>query len=172
MRIFRELFMPEGKHALLAPTMPGMVYVAPMRPCLAIILLFSTFAACAPPTPRTAAERPQEYKSTARTQQLLRDDLSAIAGKEATVQAIELPPGWIGEKHLHTGDVFVYVQEGRLVVDVSGQGQRVVEAGQAYHEALNTVMQAWNGADGKPTRLLLFQVGGKNEPLMLRGTAE
>ena len=139
-----------------------------MRPCLAIISLLSTLAACAPPKPHTVAERPQEYKSTARTQQLLREDLSAIAGKEATVQAIELPPGWVGEKHFHTGDVFVYVQEGRLAVDVAGVGEKVVDAGQVYHEAINTVMQARNGAKGKPTRLLLFQVGGKGEPLMLR----
>ena len=108
-----------------------------MRPCLAIILLLSTLAACVSPTPHTASDRSQEYKSTGRTQQLLRDDLSAIAGKEATVQAIELPPGWVGEKHFHTGDVFVYVQEGRLAVDVAGVGEKVVDAGQGYHEAIN-----------------------------------
>jgi quercetin dioxygenase-like cupin family protein len=110
----------------------------------------------------------EEYKSTAKMAQLLRDDLTTIAGKEATVQAVELAPGWVGEKHFHTGDVFVYVQEGRFVVDVSGEGEKVFEPGQVYHEAINTVMQARNGAGGTPTRLLLFQVGSKGEPLMLK----
>ena len=110
----------------------------------------------------------QEYKSSAKIEHLLRDDLTAIAGKEATIQAAELAPGWVGERHFHTGDVFVYIQEGRFIVDVSGEGEKIFDAGQVYHEAINTVMQARNGAEGKPTKLLLFQVGGKGEPLALK----
>jgi quercetin dioxygenase-like cupin family protein len=110
----------------------------------------------------------EEYKSSAKIQHLLRDDLTAIVGKEATIQAAELAPGWVGERHFHTGDVFVYIQEGRFIVDVSGEGEKTFEAGQVYHEAVNTVMQARNGAKDKVTKLLVFQVGGKGEPLMLK----
>jgi quercetin dioxygenase-like cupin family protein len=110
----------------------------------------------------------EEYKTTAKVTELLRDDLAAVAGKEASIQALELAAGWVGDWHYHTGDVFVYVQEGEFVVDVEGQGRQVVRQGEVYHEALNTVMQARNGATGRATKFLLFQVGNRGEPLMLR----
>jgi quercetin dioxygenase-like cupin family protein len=110
----------------------------------------------------------EEYKTTAKVTELLRDELAAVAGKEATIQALELVPGWVGDWHYHTGDVFVYVEEGEFVVDVERQGRKVVRQGEVYHEALNTVMQARNGSTGRTTRLLIFQVGTKGEPLMLR----
>ena len=79
---------------------------------------------------QASAEAPrQEYQSSAKMERLLRDDLAAIAGKEATIQAVELAPGWVGEKHFHTGDVFVYIQDGRFVVDVAGEGEKVFDAG-------------------------------------------
>jgi quercetin dioxygenase-like cupin family protein len=95
----------------------------------------------------------EEYKTTAKVTELLRDDLAAVAGKEASIQALELAAGWVGDWHYHT------VQEGDFVVDVEGQGRQVVRQGEVYHEALNTVMQARNGATGRATKLL-FQVGG------------
>jgi quercetin dioxygenase-like cupin family protein len=62
----------------------------------------------------------------------------------------------------------VYVQDGEFVVDLEDKGRKVVRKGEVYHEAVNTVMQARNGAARRATTLLLFQVGGKDEPLMLR----
>ena len=101
---------------------------------------------------------------------MLKEDLVALPGKEATVMELELPAGWVGEKHYHTGDVFVYVQEGRFVVDVEGQGRKSFDPGQVYHEAVNTSMQARNMSTSGRTRLLLFQVGNKGEPLAMLGS--
>jgi hypothetical protein len=64
----------------------------------------------------------EEYKTTAKVTELLRDDLVAVAGKEASIQALELAAGWVGDWHYHTGDVFVYVQEGEFVVGRGGPG--------------------------------------------------
>lgn len=115
-----------------------------------------------------AKELREEHISTAHTTEILRDELVVIAGKEANIRAVEFPPGWVGERHYHTGDVFVYVQEGKFVVDVEGEGRKTFGPGEVYHEAVNTVMQARNGAKGKTTKLLLFQIGGKGEPLMIK----
>ena len=69
-----------------------------------------------------AADEQEEYVSTAKIVSSLTDDLAAFPGREATVMKAEFPPGWVGGRHYHTGDVFVYVLEGSFVVDVDGVG--------------------------------------------------
>jgi len=94
---------------------------------------------------------------------LLQDPLHAVPGKQAHLLRIEYPPGWIGERHYHTGDVFLYVLSGGFTVDVDGAERKTIRAGQAYHEALNKVMQARNASTSEPTAILLFQVGDQGE---------
>ena len=60
------------------------------------------------------AASPQEYRTTAEQQTVLTSDLVSVPGKEGTVLRIELPAGWVGGWHYHTGDVFVYVSIGRV----------------------------------------------------------
>lgn len=110
----------------------------------------------------------EEYVSTADLNTVLEDDLKAIEGMESRVLEVEFPAGWVGERHYHTGDVFVYVLEGELVVDVDGEGRLTFGPGEVYHEALNTVMQARNPRPDAGTRAILFQVGKEGEPLMIR----
>jgi quercetin dioxygenase-like cupin family protein len=113
------------------------------------------------------ASSPQEYRTTAEQQTVLTSDLVSVPGKEGTVLRIELPAGWVGGWHYHTGDVFVYVASGGFVVDVEGQGRKEFRQGEVYHEAVNITMQARNPSTKERTTLILFQVGGKGEPLML-----
>ena len=94
---------------------------------------------------------------------LLQDPLHAVPGKQAHLLRIEYPPGWIGERHYHTGDVFLYVLSGGFTVDVDGAERKTIRSGQAYHEALNKVMQARNASTSEPTTILLFQVGNQGE---------
>ena len=94
---------------------------------------------------------------------LLQDPLYAIPGKQAHLLRIEYPAGWIGERHYHPGDVFLYVLSGAFTVDVDGAERKTLRAGQAYHEALNKVMQARNASTTEPTTILLFQVGNQGE---------
>lgn len=112
-------------------------------------------------------EKREEYKSTAKQNKILQDNLAVIEGKEVNIIAVEFPPGWVGERHYHTGDVFVYVQEGEFIVDVEGEGRKSFGPGEVYHEAVNKVMQARNGSHSSHTKVLLFQVGNKGEPLMI-----
>ena len=80
----------------------------------------------------------------------------------------EFPPGWVGGRHYHTGDVFVYVLEGTFVVDVEGEERQTFGPGQVYHEALNRVMQARNLSTAERTKILVFQVGDKGVPQMIK----
>jgi quercetin dioxygenase-like cupin family protein len=113
------------------------------------------------------AQERQEYRTTAEQHEVLKSDLVSVPGKEGTVLKVELPAKWVGDWHYHAGDVFVYVISGEFVVDVDGQGRQSFGPGQVYHEAVNTRMQARNPSATQPTALILFQVGGKGEPLML-----
>lgn len=115
-----------------------------------------------------AQEHGEEYRSTAEVTPILRDTLFAIEGKEAQVMRVVFPAGWVGERHYHTGDVFVYVLKGQFVVDVEGEERKTFGPGQVYHEALETVMQARNLSTTEPTEVVLFQVGEPGEPLMIR----
>ena len=132
-------------------------------------LLVACAALAVEPEP-TPSEK-QEYVSTAPTRTALKDPLFAIPGKEAQVLEVTLPAGWVGPRHHHTGDVFVYVRDGQFTVDVDGEGRKVFEAGEVYHEARNTNMQARNETTTAETRLILFQVGDVGEPLMIAAPA-
>jgi quercetin dioxygenase-like cupin family protein len=94
---------------------------------------------------------------------LLQDPLHAIPGKQAHLLRIEYPPGWVGQRHYHTGDVFLYVLSGAFTVDVDGAKRTTIRAGESYHEALDKVMQARNASATEPTTILLFQVGNQGE---------
>lgn len=119
--------------------------------------------------PQTSlAQEREEYRSTADLTLVLQDSLSAIEDKEAKVLRVVFPAGWVGERHYHTGDVFVYVLKGRFAVDVEGEQRQTFGPGEVYHEALNKVMQARNLSTNEPTELILFQVGDEGEPLMIR----
>jgi len=94
---------------------------------------------------------------------VLNEDMFSIPGKEVAIQRAEYPAGWVGERHYHTGDIFVDVLEGQLIVDLEG-GQRVtIDHGEVYHEAVNKVMQARNGSAKEPVKMILFQVGDKGK---------
>ena len=127
--------------------------------CLALAL--ATLAA----TPALATAQGERPSGRSQTTNLLSEDLFGIPGKQGHVLRLKLPPGWVGLRHLHTGDVFVYVLSGEFGVDVEGKGRLTFSAGEVYHEAVNTVMQARNLYAGKPTEILLFQVGDKGKPL-------
>ncbi len=94
---------------------------------------------------------------------LLQDPLYALPGKQAHLLRIEYPPGWVGQRHYHTGDVFLYVLSGGFTVDVDGAKRTTIRAGESYHEALNKVMQARNASTTEATTILLFQVGDEGE---------
>ena len=100
-------------------------------------------------------------------QMVLQEDMFSIPGKEVAIQRAEYPAGWVGERHYHTGDIFVYVLEGQFIVDLDGGKRITIDPGEVYHEAVETVMQARNGSAKEPVTMLLFQVGDKGKPRVI-----
>jgi len=104
----------------------------------------------------------------AEQQYLAKGPLAGAAGHEAHVRHITFPPGWVGGKHSHLGDVYVYVLEGSMVVQLEGQDAVTVGPGELFHEGPNTVMHAANTSKIDPLKIVLFQVNPAGQPLMIK----
>lgn len=111
-------------------------------PATVIVLLVCLWAV--QPAARVAVAQSKEYVTIAKQEAVLKSDLISVPGKEGTVLRVDLPRGWIGDWHYHTGDVFVYVISGQFAVDVEGEGRKQFGPGHVYHEAVNTTMRARN----------------------------
>ena len=109
----------------------------------------------------------EEYKSKAQKTKLLYTKLDSGKDLEARVIRFDLPPGYVGGKHYHPGDVFVYVQKGSFTVKVDGETY-AFKAGEVYSETPNVPMLASNGSTTEETTIIVFQVGAVGEPVMVK----
>ena len=103
----------------------------------------------------------QAKVTTLRTQ-----DLSGIAGKEATVLTVEYPPGGSSAEHRHNAHVFVYVLEGSVIMQVKGGKEVRLDAGQTFYESpddVHTVPR--NASTTQPAKFLVFFLKEKGAPL-------
>lgn len=116
-------------------------------------------------TMAAAQEQGQEYAPGER-EELAR---AAIGdGQEIAIQRVTFPGGWSGERHSHGGQVFVYVLDGSLQVDVDGSEAKTISGGELTAEPMETPMVATNASDSDPVTILLIQVSQEGVPLMTR----
>ena len=94
---------------------------------------------------------------------VLQQDMS-IAGREAVMALVELPPGSAEGRHLHNADVYAFVQEGTIVLEHDGQPMATLTAGQAFHIPAGAVHQAIN-TSGSLARLAATFIAVKGQPL-------
>jgi quercetin dioxygenase-like cupin family protein len=97
---------------------------------------------------------------------LLTRDLIGIPGKEAVVLTVEVGPGQASKPHRHDANVFVYVLEGTLTMQVKGGPSVTLHPGQTYYESpsdIHTVSQ--NASQTQPAKFLVFIVKDKGAPI-------
>jgi quercetin dioxygenase-like cupin family protein len=70
---------------------------------------------------------------------LMTKDLVDVPGKEMSMLTVEYPPGGSDAAHRHDADVFVYVLEGSIVMQVKGGREVTLTPGQTFYEAPNDV---------------------------------
>ncbi len=99
---------------------------------------------------------------------LLETPLTGVEGKKVIIKHFELPPGYVGGKHFHPGPVFVYVLEGELTINTKKAGRQIIRAGELYQEPIRSVMQARNLSTTDATKIVVFQVGDKGKPMMIK----
>jgi quercetin dioxygenase-like cupin family protein len=97
---------------------------------------------------------------------LMTRDLPELAGKQGTMLTVEYAPGASGDVHRHNAQVFVYVLEGSIVMQVKDGKQVTLDAGATFYEGpkdIHTVGR--NASKTKPAKFLVFMVKDKDAPI-------
>lgn len=111
-----------------------------------------------------AAQVANAQEQQTESRELLRVDLIGVEGKEVTVSLIEIPPGAASGKHIHPGQLIVYVLEGAAIVDIEGRPPVTVVAGEVSYETPDQVMTVTNASATEPLRGLAINIGDKGQP--------
>lgn len=111
-----------------------------------------------------AAERAAETSKP--SSNLMTRDLDGIAGKEAVMLTVEYGPGAKSPPHRHDANVFVYVLEGSIVMQVEGQEPVTLQPGQTFYEGPKDVhLVSANASASRPAKILVFIVKDKGAPV-------
>lgn len=109
----------------------------------------------------TGAEEPKPAALTP----LFATDLSGLPGKEAVMLTVEYPPGGSSSAHRHDANVFVYVLEGTLRMQVDGTPAVTLKAGETFYENPTDVHRvSANASDTEPVKFLVVMIKDKGKP--------
>jgi quercetin dioxygenase-like cupin family protein len=126
------------------------------RAALAGIVL----AALASVAPSAATDR--AAASDAVVAQLIARDLIGVPGKEVTLETVEYAPGGKSPPHRHHAQVFVYVLEGSLRMQVQGMPTETLGPGGTFYESPDDVhVVSENASQTKPAKFLVVMVKDK-----------
>jgi quercetin dioxygenase-like cupin family protein len=114
------------------------------------------WAAGSAPAAQTAAVRP-----------LMNKDLVDSDGREVSMFVVEYPPRNADPVHTHDAQAFVYVLEGRVVMQVKGGKPVTLGVGETFYEGPDDVhIVGRNASDTAPAKLLVFMVKQKGAPIL------
>jgi len=91
--------------------------------------------------------------------QLLVRELVGVPGKEVTMETVEYPPGGKSPPHRHHAQVFVYVIEGSLRMQVQGSSPVTLGPGGTFYESPDDVhVVSENSSQTRPARFLVVMI--------------
>jgi quercetin dioxygenase-like cupin family protein len=106
-----------------------------------------------------------DSKNAAVVQQLMTESLTGVPGKEVVVLTVEYLPGGASLPHRHDADVFVYVLEGAVVMQVDGKEPVTVRKGETFRERPADIhRQSANASKTEPARFVVFMVKDQGKP--------
>jgi quercetin dioxygenase-like cupin family protein len=101
----------------------------------------------------------------AAVKQLMTKDLVAAAGKEVLMSTVTYPPGGASPPHRHDAQVFVYVLEGELFMQVQGGPRVTLKPGDTFYESPSDVHAvSANASQTAPAKFLVFIIKDKGAP--------
>jgi quercetin dioxygenase-like cupin family protein len=96
------------------------------------------------------------------------EDLANVSGKEGVMVVVEYPPGGTDPIHRHNANVFVYVLEGSIVMQVRGGKEVTLTPGQTFYEGPEDVhVVGRNAIKTEPAKFLVFFVKDKGAPALV-----
>jgi quercetin dioxygenase-like cupin family protein len=132
---------------------PGWRRTAAMSAVMGLSLLTANGIASADESPKAVSP-------------LMTHDLAGIPGKEAIVLTVEYGPGESSRPHRHDANVFVYVLDGTITMQVKGSPAVTLHPGQTFYEGpsdIHAVSQ--NASKTAPAKILVFIVKDKGAPV-------
>ena len=103
--------------------------------------------------------------SAATVTQLMTRDLNSAPGKEILMITVTYPPGGASLPHRHDAQVFVYVLEGEITMQLKGGTPVTLRPGQSFYEGPNDIHQvSANASHTAPAKILVFMVKDKGRP--------
>ena len=105
----------------------------------------------------------------AKVTELISKDLKDIPGnKEGQMITVEYPPGAVDPVHRHNAHAFIYVLEGSIVMQLKGQEEVTLKAGETLYEGPDDVhVVGRNASDNKPAKFVVFFVKEKGAPILV-----
>jgi len=111
----------------------------------------------------TGALVAQETKLTP----LMSKDLTGCPGKEGVMVTVEYAPGGSDVIHRHNAHAFVYVLEGKVVMQLRGREPVTLGPGQTFYEGPEDIhLVGRNASSVKPAKFLVFFVKDKGTPIL------
>ncbi len=98
---------------------------------------------------------------------LLKTPLNGVDGKEVNILHIAVSPGFQTSKHYHPGQLFIYVVEGAVTIELDGQPPVKFGPGDVFEEPPGKLMVGKNLSSTHGARLIVFQIGDKGKPLLI-----
>ena len=106
----------------------------------------------------------------AKVTSLLSKDIKEFPGKEGEMIIVEYPPGSVDPVHRHNAHAFVYLLEGSIVMQLKGQKEVTLKAGETFYEGpddIHTVGR--NASKTEPAKFVVFFVKDKGAPILVPG---
>ena len=99
-------------------------------------------------------------------QQLMDKDLAGVPDRELLMLTVEYVPGGASMPHRHDAQVFVYVLQGELLMQVAGSPAVTLRQGQTFYENPTDVhVVSANASKTAPAKILVFIVKDKLAPV-------
>jgi quercetin dioxygenase-like cupin family protein len=103
--------------------------------------------------------------SPAAVMQLLTKELAGNPGKEILMSTVTYPPGGASSPPPHDAQVFVYVLEGELTMQVQGGPKVTLKPGETFYESPTDVHSvSANASQTAPAKFVVFIIKNKGAP--------
>ena len=119
---------------------------------VALVGLYSTAGQAAEPS----------QSASAQAENLLRDSIAGVEGKEIIVSRVSFPPYTELPWHWHPGEEFFYVIDGSVTLKRRGQPDSLATQGDAQKIAPQIIHTGSTGEQG--AELVIFRVHTEGEP--------
>ena len=94
-------------------------------------------------------------------------DLADYPGKEGRIIEVSYPPGAQDMVHRHDAHAFVYVLEGQIIMQLKGQPEVTLKAGQTFYEGPADVhVVGRNASNTEPARFVVVLLKAKGAPIL------